>query len=483
MSDIETLKSSQFTERLLLENNVITENQLSMAKFSSKIDDSLSFADAVSQLGFATEMEILEVISKECGYSKEQVLIQLDNCDWESVKKFNYNLAEPVSESRDQCLFRVDEKKKLISIAIADPLDSSMVFKTEENFQDLGYSCEFFVTTKLALALAKKNVYRSTKDYGDIFLDYVKKSKDLGEGIQDVISMIFEFAALDGTSDIYFNVNKHGKELSHIFFRIDRRKRHKLAMPKEFGIRLAQAMKQLAGMEAGRLTGHQDGSMEIKILGGRYFLNVRVNSITTVSGEHITMRLQMEDRKSLDDLGFKPVHVQAMRDAISNLHGIIVLSGVTGSGKTTTLYSMLSELDPDAFNIVTMEDPVEIRVKNLNQVQINNEAGQSFAETIRASLRQAPDVILLGEVRDIETASRAVEMALTGHLVLTTIHANGISGIEARLEDLGVDNIGAFIKAIELAIHQELVAKPEGGLRLKYEIGYSGLERKESSDE
>ncbi|WP_127471946.1 GspE/PulE family protein [Thiomicrorhabdus aquaedulcis] len=475
-------KHSLFIEKILIEKEIITENQLEMAKHESLLRAGLSVPDAIAILGFASEIKILRAVSAEMGIPSENVISKIPLINDKAIT-FNYNLAESVSKSRGQCLFDLDETKNKVLIAITDPSDPVAHLKTKGFYKKHGFEVEYFVVTKLSLSLLQRKMYVDNENYREKIYEMLKGDHDKGEGINDFISLMFEYAALERSSDIFINYSTTDESLSYVFFRIDRKKKFQFALPKDNAKRLVQAIKQRAGMEAGKIRGHQDGSLEVKILQDKYILSIRVSSITTVSGEQITLRIQMEDRFDLETLGFEKHHADRVKKIIKGLKGIIVLSGVTGSGKTTTLYSMLSELDADAYNIITMEDPVEIRIKNINQVQINEDAGQSFSQTIRSILRQAPDAILLGEIRDAETASRAVEMALTGHLVLTTIHANGIGAVRDRLEDLKVGNIEAFIKATGVMVHQELVPSDDReGLKLRYEIGFNGLTEIETND-
>lgn len=466
-------------ELLLLQNGVLTENQMGMAKFTCKLDPGLGITDAIARLGFSPEIEVLSVVAKEMGYQSDKILSHLPSVDYSRIVGFSRNLAEGVSEARNQCVFDYSEDEKWVKIILTDPLDPVSRSRTETFYKQEGYKPDFYVTTKLNLALIQKKVYSDTTDYADLFIGQILKKNDTGEGIQGMISLLFEYAALERSSDIYFNYNKYGAEFSYIFFRIDRQKSFKLALPRASADRLAQAIKQRSGIDAGKLRGHDDGAMEVKILEDRYNLNIRINKLSIVSGEQLTMRIQMEEREDLDDLGFETGHVSKIKEVVRSLRGIVLLAGVTGSGKTTTLYSMLNELDADAYNIITMEDPVEIRMNGVNQVEINDDAKQSFAETIRAALRQAPDVVLLGEIRDAETAAKAVEMSLTGHLVLTTLHTDSIENIPNRLKDLGVRNIDPFIKSLKVAAHQELVPKNGGGLALQYEIAFNGIKNVE----
>ncbi|OGD66254.1 hypothetical protein A3F08_02545 [Candidatus Berkelbacteria bacterium RIFCSPHIGHO2_12_FULL_36_9] len=169
-------------------------------------------------------------------------------------------------------------------------------------------------------------------------------------------------------------------------------------------------------------------------------VDVRVSTLPTAYGESVSMRLLLKDSKfiKLDELGFNPEGIKIIREAISKPHGIIFNTGPTGSGKTTTLYAILSELNKPSVKIVTLEDPIEYRIKGVDQSQIEPEAGYTFATGLRSVLRQDPNIIMVGEIRDADTATTAINAAMTGHLVLTTLHTNNAPSSIPRLLDMGV---------------------------------------------
>jgi type IV pilus assembly protein PilB len=182
----------------------------------------------------------------------------------------------------------------------------------------------------------------------------------------------------------------------------------------------------------------QDGRMRIRVGGKDY--DLRVSIMPTVHGEKIVLRVLDKSNlsASIDKLGLDPDTFQQFRTAVDAPHGLILVTGPTGSGKTTTLYSALNELNNPIYNIVTVEDPVEFQVPGINQVPVRKEIGLSFANALRSILRQDPDIIMIGEIRDTETAEIAVEAALTGHQVLSTMHCNDAPGAIARLDDMGI---------------------------------------------
>jgi len=459
------IKEHLSIESLLIEEGVLTKDQLAMAQSHLELSKDLNLGDIIIRLNLADEIQILELMAKSLDINAE-INSSVKIKDVEAVKGF---LSKEVSLERKQIVVDVDEQSQVVTVAINALEDSMAQANTIKALEELGYSVEFIVTTKMNFSFLHKMVYEEKEAYGKRITQIIKENS-IGEHLKLVTSLIHEYATLERSSDIFFEHNKNA-EYSYIYFRIDRVKKFKLVLTQDAAEKLSSYIKQKSGMEAGKLMGHQDGSMEVLILNESYTLNVRVNSLSTIGGEQITMRIQTEERESLTDLGFTKEDTQAIINEITKKKGIVVLSGVTGSGKTTTLYSMLNNFDPDMYNIITMEDPVEIRIRGYQQVQINEDAGEGFVESIRAILRQAPDIILVGEIRDAETAQRAVEAALTGHLVFCTIHCDSVNpGIHNRLEDLGVKKVKPIIDQITVGIYQELVPKPGGGLSLGYEI-------------
>ncbi len=200
----------------------------------------------------------------------------------------------------------------------------------------------------------------------------------------------------------------------------------------------------------------QDGRIFIKL--GQKEVDVRVSTIPTMSGEKAVLRILDRSKNilNLEDLGLKGKDLEIFRGALAQPHGIVLVTGPTGSGKTTSLYAGLSELPRDDKNIVTIEDPVEYQLSGINQVQVNKAAGMTFATTIRSFLRQDPDIILVGEIRDQETASTAVQAALTGHLVLSTLHTNDAATAVTRMLDMGIEPF-LLASSLSLVLGQRLV--------------------------
>ena len=208
--------------------------------------------------------------------------------------------------------------------------------------------------------------------------------------------------------------------------------------PKQMQLALASRFKIMSSLDIAERRLPQDGRMRVKV-GGKDF-DLRVSILPTVHGEKIVLRVLDKSNlsASVDKLGLDPDTFKQLKAAIDAPHGLILVTGPTGSGKTTTLYSALNELNSPQWNIVTVEDPVEFQIPGINQVPTKKEIGLTFASALRSILRQDPDIVMIGEIRDTETAEIAIEAALTGHQVLSTMHCNDAPGAVARLDDMGI---------------------------------------------
>jgi general secretion pathway protein E len=222
-------------------------------------------------------------------------------------------------------------------------------------------------------------------------------------------------------------------------YRIDGILSERLVLPKSVNDAVVSRIKILSGMKIDEKRLPQDGRFNYRAQGEE--VDLRVSSLPTVHGEKIVMRLLKKSGAvpTMADLGLRGRALKNLEDAILRPHGIILICGPTGSGKTTTLYAVLSKINTNRVNIVTLEDPVEYQIPGVNQVQINPQAGLTFASGLRSFLRQDPNIIMVGEIRDTETADLAVQAALTGHLVFSTLHTNDASGALPRLLDFGIE--------------------------------------------
>lgn len=251
-----------------------------------------------------------------------------------------------------------------------------------------------------------------------------------------------------GTSDIH--LEPHHPEM-RVRYRVDGQLQAIMTIPKHIEESVVARIKVMADMDTTESRRPQDGKLTVNEAGAR--VNFRVSTIPTVGGEKVVMRLLDEGNKifSLEQLGLCDRDLKKIQSLIDKPHGMIVVTGPTGSGKSTTMYAVLSKLNAVSRNIVTVEDPVEYRIPGINQVASDNEHGLGFANALKYIMRQDPDVIMLGEIRDHETATTAVQAALTGHLLISTLHTNDAVGAVARLSDLGIDSFktgGALLGSI-----------------------------------
>ncbi len=254
--------------------------------------------------------------------------------------------------------------------------------------------------------------------------------------IAKIVSTILEYAVKSRASDIHIEPQE---QMTRVRYRIDGILHERLDLPRSVNEAVTSRIKILSGMKIDERRIPQDGRFNFKI--GLEEVDLRVSTLPTVHGEKIVMRLLKKTGgiPTLSDLGLRGLALKNMEVAITKPHGIILITGPTGSGKTTTLYSVLSKLNTTKVNIVTLEDPVEYEIAGLNQVQINPQAGLTFASGLRSFLRQDPNIILVGEIRDNETTQLAIQAALTGHLVFSTLHTNDAPTAIPRLLDLGAE--------------------------------------------
>jgi type IV pilus assembly protein PilB len=274
------------------------------------------------------------------------------------------------------------------------------------------------------------------------------------DGISDgplvrlVNSIIFQ-AAEDGASDVHFEPQE---EVVVVRFRVDGVLRVAQRIPRQLMSGVITRLKVLAKLDIAERRKPQDGRISLNAAAAGRLLDIRVATLPTVEGESVAMRLLDKSREAptLEALGLSDAMRDQLLDVIKRPTGALLVTGPTGSGKSTTLYAALSEINRPEINVITVEDPVEYRLAGINQVQINVRAGLTFATALRSILRSDPDVVMVGEIRDVETAKISIEAALTGHLVLSTLHTNDAPGAITRLNEMGVEPFltGSAVSAV-----------------------------------
>ena len=254
--------------------------------------------------------------------------------------------------------------------------------------------------------------------------------------VTKIVATMLRYATEGNASDIHI---EHMKDKIRVRFRVDGVLNTSLLLPVEVHSAVIARIKILSNMKLDEKRKPQDGRFSAKIDGRK--IDFRVSTFPTYHGEKIVMRILDQEKgvQTLDKIGLSPINLSYIRDAIKRPYGMVLISGPTGSGKTTTMYSMLGEIDKEGLNVLSLEDPIEYNIDGVSQSQIFADIGYTFATGLRTTLRQDPDVIMVGEIRDKETAQLAVQAALTGHLVLATIHTNNAVGVIPRLIDMGVD--------------------------------------------
>jgi type IV pilus assembly protein PilB len=268
----------------------------------------------------------------------------------------------------------------------------------------------------------------------EVSLDQLAASSEEAPVIK-LANIIIVQAIKDRASDIHLEPFEKTMRLR---YRIDGALVDATPPPKQMQLALASRFKIMSSLDIAERRLPQDGRMRVKVSGRDY--DLRVSVLPTVHGEKIVLRVLDKSNlsASLDKLGLDPATFKQFKAAIDAPHGLILVTGPTGSGKTTTLYSALNELNSPQWNIITVEDPVEFQIPGINQVPTKKEIGLTFASALRSILRQDPDIVMIGEIRDTETAEIAIEAALTGHQVLSTMHCNDAAGAIARLDDMGI---------------------------------------------
>ena len=347
-----------------------------------------------------------------------------------------------------------------LKVAIADPGNIQGI---DELRLATRYPLELSVAARDDILAEIRRLARASEAFGaraaveeELALEEEEEADDLevDDGISDaplvrlVNSVIFQ-AAEDGASDVHFEPQE---DALLVRFRVDGVLQEVQRIPKRMMAGVVTRLKVLAKLDIAERRKPQDGRISLNAAAAGRLLDVRVATLPTVEGESIVMRLLDKSRRAptLEELGMSDEMRAALEALIRRPTGALLVTGPTGSGKSTTLYAALTEINRPEINIITVEDPVEYRLQGVNQVQINQKAGLTFATALRSILRSDPDVVMVGEIRDGETAKISIEAALTGHLVLSTLHTNDAPQALTRLNEMGVEPflVGAAVSAV-----------------------------------
>lgn len=425
----------------LVKSGRITEQQLEEALEVQK-DKKLKIGEALISLGFVTQDTINDLLCEQLGI--EYVDLRKYEIDNDIVGLIKENVARKYLAIP----FAKDSKQpNLLKVAMDNPADIMAI-------DDIGIITGMTIEPYLADAnqingiLDKLYGARKAKAIAAQFTqeqqnyennddDEAARKEDIESSpIVQLVRDIIEQAARQRASDIHIEPFEYEVRVR---YRIDGVLREIISYEKSLYSAIVARLKVISGMDISEKRKPQDGRITMTIDRKEY--DIRVSNLPTVFGEKVVMRLASKEgfKRDKKDLGLNEVDLQKFDAILKNPHGIILVTGPTGSGKSTTLYTALSELASDEVNIVTVEDPVEANVDGVNQVQVNTKAELTFASALRSILRQDPDIIMIGEIRDGETAGIAVKASITGHLVVSTLHTNSTAASISRLIDMGVE--------------------------------------------
>lgn len=437
--------------------DLLTREQATKALNSSSIDN-VPFIITLQRLEIHKEDFVLEKIKEEFNFS----------VNYQVLRELKLSVAQrlTLSFSKNNNVISYDEDEGHIYVAVLDPFDRQML-----------------ELTRLQLRTGKKVVPVLVRfdDMMEMLSRLQAVSEDIGETVEEIdktievdweaenISNRVDSAPLvkmvdgividafrNGASDIHIEPEE---KITNVRFRVDGSLYLHRTIEKEQHNLVCSRLKIISGLDPSNRNTPQDGSFRYKA--GYISVDLRVSVLPTANGEKIVLRLLGADKEinyDLNSLGLRPYVIETLEKAIRVPNGIILVTGPTGSGKTTTLYTILNKLATPDTSLVTVEDPVERNIEGVSQVQVANKAGLGFAESLRSILRQDPDTIMIGEMRDQETAQIATRAAITGHLVLSTIHTNDAISTVSRLIDMGVEPY-MISSSLKCVIAQRLVKK------------------------
>lgn len=435
------------TGDVFVEEGLITRDQLAIAQDKQvELGGTDPIARVLVSMGFISERERVRCLGKVWGIPFVDVAEQVP--DSEAIQ-----LLTPQIAKRFKTIpLRVEGKK--LHVAMANPLD---VFVIDELRMTTGLEIEPMIAVEEDVDQALSSFYKVDADMSaalkSVMVDVedeiqVNQSDDedlseaelkaLGEDapIIRLANLIISQAVQDKASDIHLEPRK---DCMVVRYRVDGVMMETMRLPKKVVAPLTSRFKIMSNMDIAEKRAPQDNRVSATIAGREY--DFRVSTLPVVYGEKIVLRVLDKGgiNVGLTKLGFLPHNLKMLEDMAARSYGIILVTGPTGSGKSTTLYSLLNKISDGQSNIITIEDPVEYELEGINQCMVNNRAGMTFAAGLRAMLRQDPDIIMVGEMRDTETATIAMEAALTGHLVLTTLHTNDAPSAPTRLIDMEVE--------------------------------------------
>ncbi len=452
---------------ILLKEGKITDEQLQHALEVQQKEPG-RVGSILIRLGYVSEEDIAQALSKQFGYPS----INLSKFD---ITDKVLDLIKP-EIARKHIVMPVHRIGSTLTLAMVDP---SNLFVQEEIRFATKLRVQAVIAPEISILESIDKYYGSStgietqtfleelemNDESSIELVEEEEELELEADVDEdapavkLVNLIFQEAIQKGVSDIHFEPYE---KVFRVRYRIDGVLHEAMTPPMNIKNKVLSRLKLISGMDIAEKRLPQDGRIKTKIMIGekKKLIDMRVSALPTIHGEKIVIRLLDKDNLMLDltKLGFEPYSLKKFEKNISEPWGIILVTGPTGSGKTNTLYSAISKLNTDEVNIMTAEDPVEFNLFGINQVHIRESIGLSFPAALRSFLRQDPNIILVGEIRDFETADIAIKAALTGHLVLSTLHTNDAPSTIARLLNMGIEPF-LVSSAVRLVVAQRLIRR------------------------
>lgn len=449
---------------MLIDAGLLDEVQLTQALVDAR-KSQLKLGQFLAKKGIVSEDSIVNAIS-------EQTQIKRYNPNDYTISPELSRLVDVDMVNKFQAI-PLEKKGNIISVAMVDPLDIVAVdfieILTEMEVEPIictEQQFTYLLTSIFGAYAGKDGVMQQVQEIEEMDVvdeeDHASQQpdSDLLDMVEEapvvkLVNSILSQAVREGATDVHISPEKDYVEIR---FRVDGKLHFVPAPPKRLFWPLVSRIKILANLDISVSRIPQDGRFTI-IMAHRE-INIRVSTLPTVYGENLVLRLldTSSGIHSLEKLGFSENDIHALTRMVNMPYGMILCTGPTGSGKSTTLFSMLKKINKPDTNIITLEDPVEYRMEHIRQVQLNRKAGMTFASGLRSILRQDPDVVMVGEIRDAETAQIAVQAALTGHMVFSTVHTNNSTGAITRLLDMGIE---AFLvsSVLLVTIAQRLVRR------------------------
>jgi type IV pilus assembly protein PilB len=467
-----TAASGKRLGKILVQAGLITEQQLDEAFVDA---EGLSLAQALVHAGFATETKIAQAVANQM--SLTFVDIGAYEIDANAATLLAIDLAR-----RYNVLPIAIQDQELV-VAMSDPAN---IFAIDDLRIVTGYEIRPVVATESDLSSAIEKYASMQTDVegmvGDVTgslaagpneEDEAEAAAGENSAVAKLMNLIITEAIRQGAGDIYIEPQEH--EL-RVRYRIDGVCQEVVRSPKKLHKQLISRVKISSGMDIAEKRRPQDGRFGVVL--DNKAVDFRVAVLPTVQGEMSVIRLLRRDSimMSLEDLGFLDQPLQRLMDAITKPYGCILVTGPTGSGKSTTLYAAINKTNDPGTNLITVEDPVEYRLEGLSQVQVHERAGLTFAAALRSILRQDPDTVMIGEIRDKETATIAIEAALTGHLVLSTLHTNDAASAITRLTEMGIEPF-LSASAVNCVLAQRLARRLCGECKESYTPAEEALQR------